>query len=133
MRGLTSFVWAASLLWCTWLVAGEEPTVESLVAGVADQDPAAAVAAIDALDKIEPEPKAAVPALIQALGRADEAVRWHAARTLGDLGPDAAEAVPALAKALDDSSVKVIAYAGRVGLHRQAGGACRRKTNRAGL
>ena len=111
MRGLTSFVWAASLLWCTWLVAGEEPTVESLVAGVADQDPAAAVAAIDALDKIEPAPKAAVPALIQALGREDEAVRWHAARTLGDLGPDAAEAVPALTKALDDSSVKVIAYA----------------------
>ena len=65
MRGLTSFVWAASLLWCTWLVAGEEPTVESLVAGVADQDPAAAVAAIDGLDKIEPATKAAVPAVGQ--------------------------------------------------------------------
>jgi HEAT repeat protein len=111
MRGLTSFVWAASLLCCSWLVAGDEPTVESLVAGVADQDPAAAVAAIDALDKIEPAPKAAVPALIQALGREDEAVRWHAARTLGDIGADAEEAVPALTKALDDSSVKVQAYA----------------------
>ena len=111
MRGLTSFVWAASLLCCSWLVAGEEPTVESLVAGVADQDPAAAVAAIDALDKLGPQAKAAVPALVQALGREDEAVRWHAARTLSVIGPDAAVAVPDLIKALDDSSVKVQAYA----------------------
>jgi len=85
--------------------------VDSLVAGIANPDPAAAVAAIDALDKIEPEPVAAVPALIQALSRDDETVRWHAARTLSDIGPGAAEAVPALIKALDDSSVKVQAYA----------------------
>lgn len=111
MRGLTSFVWAASWLCCTWLVAGEEPTLESLVAGVTDADPAKAMAAIDALDKVEPEPVGAVPALVQALGRDDENVRWHAARTLGDFGPGAADAVPALTKALDDSSAKVQAYA----------------------
>lgn len=110
MRGLTSFVWAAAWLCCTWLVAGEEPTLESLVAGVADPDPAVAVAAIDALDKVEPEPVGAVPALVQALSRDDENVRWHAARTLSDIGPGAAEAVPALTKALDDSSPKVQAY-----------------------
>lgn len=111
MRGLTSFVGAASLLWCTWLVAGEAPTVESLVAGVADQNPAAAVAAIDALDRLGPQAKAAVPALVQALGREDEAVRWHAARTLSAIGPDAQDAVPDLIKALDDRAVKVQAYA----------------------
>ena len=85
--------------------------MESLAAGVADQDPAAAIAAIDALDHLGPQAKAAVPALVQALGREDEAVRWHAARTLSAIGPDAADAVPELIKALDDSSVKVQAYA----------------------
>ena len=111
MRGLTSIVWAASLLWCTWLVAGEEPTVESLSAAVGGPDQAAAVAAIDALDKLGPHAKAAVPALVQALGHADEAVRWHAARTLSAIGPDAQDAVPDLIKALDDSAGKVQAYA----------------------
>jgi len=111
MRGLTSFVWAASLLWCTWLVAGEEPTVESLSAAVGGPDQAAAVVAIDALDKLGPHAKAAVPALVQALGHADEAVRWHAARTLSAIGLDAQDAVPGLIKALDDSAAKVQAYA----------------------
>ena len=111
MRGLISFVWAASLLWCTWLVAGEEPTVESLVAAVGGPDQAAAVVALDALDKLGPQAKAAVPALVKALAGEDEAIRWHAARTLGAIGPDAQDAVPDLIKALDDGAGTVKAYA----------------------
>ncbi len=111
MRGLTLFVVAAGWLCCSWLVAGEAVTVESLAAAAVDADQAKALAAIDSLDKLGPDAKAAVPALVQALGRENEELRWHAARALGAIGDNARDAVPALIKALDDSAKTVQAYA----------------------
>jgi HEAT repeat protein len=60
-----------------------------------------------ALGDIGPEAKAAIPALIKALGDQDVHVRILAANTLGDIGSEANEAVPALIKAPGDPEVLV--------------------------
>jgi HEAT repeat protein len=58
-----------------------------------------------------PAAKAAVPALIEALGDPDAAVRFPVCVALREIGPEAREAVPALTKALDDRSDDVAAMA----------------------
>jgi HEAT repeat protein len=59
--------------------------------------------ALRALEAVGPEAKAAVPALVAALGIKDEGVRAAAARLLGRFGP-APGVVEALTRALDDAS-----------------------------
>jgi len=57
----------------------------------------------DMLGYIGPEAKAAVPALVKALGDSDTGVLYCVARALGKIGPEAKAAVPALVKTLGDS------------------------------
>src|SRR5262249_30913902 len=58
------------------------------------------VEAAQAIEKIGPAAKDAVPALIQTLKDNDPDVREGAARALGEIGPGAKDAVPALVDAL---------------------------------
>jgi HEAT repeat protein len=55
--------------------------------------------------------KAAIPALIKALGDTDAEVRSSAAWALEKMGPAAKDAVPALTKALRDVDANVRMYA----------------------
>jgi HEAT repeat protein len=57
--------------------------------------------------RIGPPAKAAVPALIKALGDDDPATRSEVLMALGAIGPDAQAAVPAVIKALHDPEVSV--------------------------
>ena len=79
--------------------AAQAPSVDALVAALADTDPFVAGAAADALARAG---EASVPALVRALGDAKEEVRTGAAIALGKLGPKAGDAVPALVAALAD-------------------------------
>jgi hypothetical protein len=55
--------------------------------------------AFDALDRMGPENREAVPELVQALQSGNSLVRAAAARALGRIGPAAREAIPALEEA----------------------------------
>ena len=78
------------------------PEIQNLTSALRSEDRDVRASAVLALGKIGPEPKAAVPALIEALKDEYQEIRWHAANTLTDIGPDAKAAVPALIEALKD-------------------------------
>ncbi len=81
-------------------LGGIEPLAEALAH---DQQGIVRQAAAEALGKLGPPAKAAVPALVSALEKDPwPAVRRFAAESLGWLGPDAKEAVAALARAAKD-------------------------------
>jgi HEAT repeat protein len=81
-------------------LGGIEPLAEALAH---DEQGIVRQAAAEALGKLGPPAKSAVPALIGALEKDPwPAVRRFAAESLGWLGPDAKEAVPALAQAAQD-------------------------------
>ncbi len=67
-----------------------------------DPDPKLRAAAAEALAKMIPTPKSAVPALAKALQDTDVRVRMNAATALFRLGTDARPAIPALITALKD-------------------------------
>jgi HEAT repeat protein len=54
------------------------------------------------LERIGPQAKPAIPALIATLSSDDREVRYQAVHALGAIGPDAQAAVPALRARLDD-------------------------------
>lgn len=64
--------------------------------------------AVMALEKLGPEAREAIPALIRTLEDETPDVRWRTVRALGDIGP---EAVPALALALGDKDLRIRRYA----------------------
>ena len=84
-------------------VAGRQALIEALK----DTEPWLFVVAADALAKIGPDAKAAVPALIEAVKDNVESVRSRAAYTLGKIGPEAKAAVPALIEVLKDENENV--------------------------
>jgi HEAT repeat protein len=63
---------------------------------------------LDALGKMDPDPKEAVPAFKDALKDRSPAVRMAAAGALGRLGKDAEEAIPDLEKLQKDKDKNVI-------------------------
>ncbi len=70
--------------------------------GEMDDGPIRLIAA-EALGRIGPDAKAAIPDLIAAMGDPDSRVRAEAARALGGIGPDAAAAIPDLVRLLTRS------------------------------
>lgn len=87
------------------IVAQSVPALSQLLA---DPDESVRVAAIEALEKMGPGAKAAIPALVEMVGHANPASsrisgprsrRW-AVRLLAMLGPDAKSAVPELTRLL---------------------------------
>jgi len=60
-----------------------------LIDALKDQNEAVRTEAAHALEKIGPEAKTAVPALIEALKDEDKNVRQEAANALGKIGPKA--------------------------------------------
>jgi HEAT repeat protein len=87
--------WAAYAL--LRITGDDDAYLPILIHGVRD-DPDAS----DALAELGPRAKAAVPALIEALGNPSERIRWGAARALGRMGSDAWPAVPGLIKLLGE-------------------------------
>ncbi len=83
----------------------DEQQINVWIASVKDRSLASdkRLAAIDELGKAGPKARAAVSALVEALGDPDAMVRSASAFTLGFIGTDAAAVVPALTKTLDDS------------------------------
>jgi hypothetical protein len=69
--------------------------------------------AAEAMGKIGPDAKAAIPALIAALKDNDKEVRRAATYALSNIGPEAKAAVPALTKALKDKDGNVRVYAAK--------------------
>jgi len=72
-----------------------------------EADPKVRRSVLNALVKIEPGPKLAVPRLLAALTDQDRMVRWNAASSLGGLGPKADAAVDGLITALGDFDPQV--------------------------
>lgn len=79
-----------------------EQSIPLLVKVLHDADPQVVMPAIQALAE---RGKAAVPVLIEALGRDDS--RYWACLILSEIGPDAAQSVPALRSVLDDEDPEV--------------------------
>jgi len=100
-----------------WAV--DEAQIVELATKVKSQDKAVSLAAIDTLAGLGANAQAAVPQLIEALGRDDDEIRWHASRTLGAIGPLAKNATPQLIPLLKSGDTRVRAYSafalGRIG------------------
>ncbi len=79
--------------------AGVFRGVGTFMFGAMDDGPIRLIAA-EALGRIGPEAKAAIPDLIAALSGPDSRVRSEAARALGGIGPEAAPAIPELIRLL---------------------------------
>ncbi len=87
---------------------GISSRVPTLIEALKDPDSDVGYGAAQALGRIGPEAKAAVPALIKALvDDPRNTVRSHAAQALGQIGPEAKAAVPALIEALKDENENV--------------------------
>lgn len=92
-------------------LAAQAPSTAQLVHSLTDANPAARLAAADALAAATGTDAAtAAAALSGALADGSDEVRWHAARSLAQLGEPAAVAVPALLKALGDKNLMVRAH-----------------------
>ena len=85
----------------------ERADVADLIKFLGDADANVRTKAVDALGRIGPDAKQAVPALIKALSDPSADMRGRAAMTLGQMGAAAKESVPALVKALGDTDVSV--------------------------
>jgi HEAT repeat protein len=92
--------------------------IERLVAALAVPEADERLAAADALTKMGPDAKPAMPSLIEALGDKNLYVRRSAAVALGSIGKNAALAIPFLIEALQDNepTVQVFAAAGLCGI-----------------
>lgn len=94
---------ATALLLVPQIKAQENASsVSDLIQQLRSHDAGVRSSAADALEKIGPGAKEAVPGLIVALKDQDGGVRSSAADALGSIGRDAKEAVPALSAALKD-------------------------------
>ncbi len=71
-------------------------------------DPAVRKSAAQALWKMGPRAKEAIPALIEALGDREPEVRGLAARALGQMGAEAKDAAPALSEMLGDRAIYAV-------------------------
>src|SRR5262249_31211045 len=76
--------------------------VADLTKALAGKDEKEREKAAEALGRLGPKAKAAVPALVKLLKAGTPAQREQAVRALGKMGPAAREAVPALLQALRD-------------------------------
>lgn len=88
------------------------PEVEAVVRAMMellkrDADDGVRWSAVNVLDDIGPEARAAVPLLIEALGEEESRNRCSAARALGQIGSDSKEAAPTLIKMLKDPDAEV--------------------------
>jgi HEAT repeat protein len=62
-------------------------SLDTIIAGLADKDVRARLAALDLLESMRHDGAAALPALLKVLGDQDKFVRWAAARCVGRLAP----------------------------------------------
>jgi len=106
MKRCTIALTVIGLLWLATPVllpaAANSQDIDALIAKLKSNDPGKRAEAADALAKMGPEAKAAVPALLEALKDANPLVRSAAAFALGDIHADATSVVPALIRALED-------------------------------
>jgi HEAT repeat protein len=98
--------------------SGQEPVsrgrpLSEWVADLKGAAPATRNAAAYEIASMGPAAKAAVPALIEALGDPDPAVRFPVTVALGEIGPDAAAAVPRLKEMMFEEINDEIAAAAR--------------------
>ena len=109
--------WAAGIQRILSLIKPTPPKIQNLISALRSENSSIRQRAAEALGKIGPEAKAAVPGLIEALK--DEAVRWKAGEALGKIGPGAKAAVPALIEALKDEKEyirrEVVEALGKIG------------------
>ncbi len=110
---LRGFVLASlfSLGNATWLVAqggkaepaAENRSVADLINGLRDSNVDKKVEALNALEKLGPKAKPAIPDLVSALRNMDARVQRGAIVVLGSIGPDAKETLPTLKQLLSES------------------------------
>jgi HEAT repeat protein len=85
---------------------GAASDTEKLIQQVGDDDLLVRIRALEALAKMGPRAKAAVPALIEAL-QDEQMVRIRAIAALKNVGPEAKAAVPAIARLLQDKDATI--------------------------
>ncbi len=85
-----------------WRIHPDSTVITELIALVRKDNFMVQARALDALEEIGPEARAAIPTLIETLGHKNRFLREHAAKVLGRIGPEARSAVPALEKMLGD-------------------------------
>ncbi|MFQ5811723.1 MAG: HEAT repeat domain-containing protein [Anaerolineae bacterium] len=85
--------------------------IDELIETLKDQDPFMRIGATEALGRIGPAARDAVPALIEALQDANRRVRAAAADALAMIGPVTLDVVPALIEALQDADEDVRIWA----------------------
>ena len=135
--GILLFLFVSSSESAAWAEDATETQTVELIEALKAADVSVRLSATEALAAMRPSDKAAVPALIEALGDenrnvrravaialgriglvavpaliealkdADTAIRLHAAFALGQMGPRAEAAVPALIDALKDADTQV--------------------------
>ena len=88
-------------------IGGAGMTIEDLIENLGHEDFNVRQAAAEALGKIGPDARPAIPALVMALADKDYHVRKAAAEALGKIGPDARQAIPTLVMALADKDYHV--------------------------
>ena len=92
--------------------AAQPDAIDALIVKIGGSDIELRIQAIDAIAKMGPRGRTAVPGLSKAVLLAgDSETRWRAARTLAAIGTDAGPSVPALMQALQDKDPMVRAYA----------------------
>ncbi|MFQ5796574.1 MAG: HEAT repeat domain-containing protein [Candidatus Bipolaricaulia bacterium] len=84
--------------------ADQDQDINKLIEALMDDDVFVLIAAAEALGRMGPAARDAVPALVEALGDPQSLMRRHAAEALRRIGPDA---VPALIEALMDRDWRV--------------------------
>ena len=103
--------------------SGQEPVsrgrpLSEWIADLKGAAPATRNAAAYEIASMGPAAKAAVPALVEALGDPDPAVRFPVTVALSEIGPDAAAAVPRLKEMMFEEINDEIAAAARRAIRR---------------
>src|SRR5262249_21353995 len=82
----------------------EQELIEFLMIALEDADPEVR---LEALRRLPPKPKTAVPGLVKMLQDKNKRIRNCAIRLLESIGPEAKAATPDLAKLLDDADANI--------------------------
>ncbi len=105
--GILFFLFVANTERAAWAENITETQAIELIKALKAADLHVRSSATEALGRMGPSDKAAVPALIEALKDTNQRVRGQAAFALSKIGPRAKAAVPALMEALKDTTQRV--------------------------